>query len=45
MNVIKSVADKVLVLKNGKLIEYETSKRIFEDPNKAYTKKLISSVI
>ena len=33
------------VLKNGKLIEYNKSDRIFNNPKNEYTKNLIQSVI
>ena len=45
MNVIKSVSDKILVLKAGKSIEYNNAKNVFKNPKSDYTKKLISSVI
>jgi len=45
MNVIRSVSDKVLVLKSGKLIEYDTAEIIFNKPINNYTKNLIRSVI
>tara|TARA_B110000196_G_C21117524_1_gene651365 strand:- start:41 stop:1618 length:1578 start_codon:yes stop_codon:yes gene_type:complete len=45
MNVIKSVADKVIVLKNGKIIEDGSARNIFENPQNIYTKKLLQSVI
>ena len=45
MNVIRSVADKILVLKTGKLIEYNTAETIFNNPKDKYTKNLISSVV
>ena len=45
MNVIRSVSDKVLVLKSGKLIEYDIAESIFQNPRKEYTKNLIRSVI
>jgi len=45
INVIKSVSDKILVLKKGKLIEYGNSEKIFNFPESDYTKKLISSFI
>ncbi len=44
MQVIRSVADKVLVLQNGNLIEENTSTNIFNNPKSNYTKNLISSV-
>ena len=45
MNVIRSVADKIMVLKNGKLVEYDNSEVIFNSPQDEYTRNLISSVI
>ena len=45
MNVIRSVSDKILVLKKGKLIEYTSAKNVFKNPKDEYTKKLISAVI
>jgi microcin C transport system ATP-binding protein len=44
MNVIRSVSDKILVLKTGKLIEYNDSETVFNSPKDEYTKNLISSV-
>jgi len=45
MKVIRSVADKILVLKNGNLIEENDSKTIFNSPKSEYTKSLISSLV
>ncbi len=45
MGVIKSIADKIIVLKNGIIIEKDESKEIFQSPKSEYTKKLIASVI
>jgi ABC-type microcin C transport system duplicated ATPase subunit YejF len=45
MNVIRSVSDKILVLKSGKLIEYDNADNIFKNPKNNYTKDLISSTI
>ena len=45
MNVIRSVSDNILVLKNGKLVEYDRADIIFNNPINKYTKDLISSVI
>ena len=45
MKVIRSVSDKVIVLKNGKLIESNGVKEIFINPKNQYTKNLIQSVI
>jgi microcin C transport system ATP-binding protein len=45
MNVIRSVSDKILVLKTGKLIEYNYAEIVFNNPKDGYTKNLISSVV
>tara|TARA_B100001057_G_scaffold412864_1_gene429160 strand:+ start:3226 stop:4800 length:1575 start_codon:yes stop_codon:yes gene_type:complete len=45
MKVIRSIADKVIVLKNGYAIENNTSDEIFTNPNSEYTKNLIRSVL
>ena len=45
MNVIRSVSDKILVLKTGKLIEYNEAEIVFNSPKDEYTKNLISSVV
>ncbi len=45
MNVIRSVSDKILVLKTGKLIEYNDAEIVFNNPKSEYTKNLISSVV
>ena len=45
MKVIKAVADKIMVLKEGSLIESNTSNKIFNSPNTNYTKTLLKSVI
>ncbi len=45
MNVIKSVSDKIIVLKKGKLIEYNNAEIVFNNPVDDYTKNLIRSVI
>ena len=45
MNIIKSMSDYILVLKDGKIIEEGTSNIIFEHPKNEYTKNLINSII
>lgn len=36
--VIRKIADRVLVMKDGRVVEEGTVKRIFENPSHAYTK-------
>ena len=45
MKVIKSIADKVIVLKNGIIIEENNTNDIFKFPKSEYTKDLITSVL
>ena len=45
MRVIKAIANKIIVLKDGLIVEANYSKDIFISPKSEYTKKLISSVI
>ena len=45
MNVIRSVSDKILVLKQGKLLEYSDAETIFKNPKNKYTENLIQSII
>ena len=44
MAVVAQIADRVVVMYNGKKVEESTVNQIFNNPVKAYTKKLISSV-
>ena len=45
MKVIKSVADYVLVLKNGKIIEEAKTSLLFNNPKKNYTKNLLQAIV
>ncbi len=45
MKVIRSVADKIIVLQKGKIVEQNTAKKLFESPKNPYTKNLISGII
>ncbi len=44
MAVIAEMADRVVVMYNGKIVEQGTVDQIFHDPQHDYTKKLISAV-
>ena len=44
MGVVAEVADRIIVMFNGKIIEEGLPKQIFHNPDKEYTKKLINSV-
>jgi len=45
MKVIRAVADKIIVLKDGVLVENNISREIFKNPKNKYTQNLIRSVI
>ena len=45
MTVIKAISDKIIVLKEGLIVEENISSNIFNSPKSDYTKKLISSVV
>ncbi len=45
MKVIQSIADKIIVLKNGLVVEKNNSENIFKSPKSEYTKNLIRSVL
>ncbi len=45
MRVIQSIADKVIVLKKGKIVEANTTDEIFKNPKSDYTSDLIKSVL
>lgn len=44
LSVVKYISDRILVLKNGALIETAPSDEIFLNPKSAYTKNLIDSI-
>ncbi len=44
LSIAKHISDNILVLYFGKTVEMASSKELFENPQHAYTKKLISSV-
>lgn len=45
LGVIRAMADKVLVLENGEVREYGTTKEVLTNPQSEYTKKLLSAVL
>jgi len=44
MGVVADIADNVIVMRQGRIVERGTVERIFADPQHEYTKKLLSSV-
>ncbi len=43
LRVVKALADDVLVLKDGKVVEHGPARQIFETPQQAYTKALMAA--
>jgi peptide/nickel transport system ATP-binding protein len=44
MGVVADLADRVLVMKDGEMVEQGTSREIYNSPRKAYTKELLAAV-
>lgn len=44
LTVVKHVSDRIMVMKNGEIIEIGTPENIYNHPIKEYTKKLISAI-
>ncbi len=45
MGVVAEMADRVLVMQNGRLVEAGTADQIFNSPRQAYTKELLGAVL
>ena len=43
LKIIKFISDKILVMKNGKIVESGSKKSIFKNPTNPYTKNLLNS--
>jgi len=43
LKVIRALANEVMVMRNGKVVEHGTARQIFEDPQTDYTKALIAA--
>ena len=41
LSVVRHMSDKILVLHNGKIVEYNDADLLFKKPKDSYTKKLI----
>src|SRR5699024_8184592 len=42
--VVEAMADRILVLKDGRMVEYGTVEEIFQEPREAYTRELLEAV-
>ncbi len=45
LKLVSKISDKILILRNGKVVEAGTNKSIFNNPKKDYTKALLSIII
>ena len=43
ISVVKYMSDKIIVLYNGKIVDYQDADLLFEKPKDDYTKKLIKA--
>ena len=43
LKIVKALSDKIMVMKSGKIIEFEEKNKIFLKPKNEYTKQLLSS--
>jgi peptide/nickel transport system ATP-binding protein len=44
LSIVKFMADRIMVMKNGRLVEIGYSDALFERPKEAYTRKLINAI-
>ncbi|HQI69753.1 MAG TPA: ATP-binding cassette domain-containing protein, partial [Bacteroidales bacterium] len=44
LSVVKYMSDRMMVMKNGKILEYGLSDEIYENPQTEYTKNLIAAI-
>ena len=43
LKIVKALSDKIMVMKSGKIIEFEEKSKIFLKPKNKYTKQLLGS--
>ncbi|MEW6557763.1 MAG: hypothetical protein AB1349_10470 [Elusimicrobiota bacterium] len=44
LNLLNAVADEIIIMQNGKIIEYGNPNQILNSPKNFYTQKLVSSI-
>ena len=44
LSVVRFLADNIAVMKAGEIVEYDTSRRIFEEPQHPYTQTLLNAI-
>ena len=45
LRVIRAISDKIMVMKNGKVVEFNSTKEIFKNPKNNYTINLLESAL
>jgi ABC-type dipeptide/oligopeptide/nickel transport system ATPase component len=45
MGVVSYIADEVLVMKEGKVVEFGPCEKIFKHPEQVYTQQLLQAVL
>ena len=43
LKIVRALSDKIMVMKSGKIIEFEEKEKIFSKPKSEYTKRLLNS--
>ena len=43
LKIVRALSDKIMVMKSGKIVEFEEKKKIFSKPNTEYTRRLLDS--
>ena len=43
--VVRSISDRILVMKDGKIVQLSNSNDIFEKPNSPYVRELIDAIL
>ncbi len=43
LKVIKAISDKIMVMKEGEIVEFDSKKNLFQKPKSSYTKNLLKS--
>ena len=43
LKIVKALSDKIMVMKSGKIVEFEEKNKIFLKPKNEYTKQLLGS--
>jgi len=45
LSVVRHMSDRILVMKDGKLVEEGTGEQIFAHPSSTYTRELVNSIL